>query len=109
MLQNHSIYTRTGTGKQEKHAKEKWGFDSFEQTSPMPEYAPVMSITFPATSSLNMDLLMERRSLKNRYAGRKVTNMVRAMGGIMIFMILWMISLASLQRRAREREREREF
>jgi hypothetical protein len=54
----------------------------------MPEDAPVMSITFPATSSLNMDLLMERRSWKNRYVGRKVPNMVRAMGGIMIFMIL---------------------
>ena len=69
----------------------------------MPEDAPVMSSTFPVTSSLNMDFMVERRSLKSRYVGRKETDMIRAMGGTMIFMILWMKSMASLQRRAREK------
>jgi len=65
----------------------------------MPEYAPVMSITFPATSSLNMDLLMERRSLKNRYAGRDydIHDFVNDIHGF------------SAEESEREREREREF
>lgn len=69
----------------------------------MPEDAPVISITFPATSSLNMDFVVERRSLKSSYIGRKETNMIRAMGGTMIFMILWMKSMAFLQGRTREK------
>lgn len=40
-------------------------------TSPIPEEAPVMRTTLPATSSLKMYLTMERKKLKNRKGGKK--------------------------------------
>jgi hypothetical protein len=51
----------------------------------MPEEASVMSTTFPATSSMKMNFMMDRRSLKNMYVDRKKT--VRTMGGSAMFMI----------------------
>ena len=63
------------------------------QTSPVPEDAPVMSITFPATFSMNMDFMLDRRSLKNIYIyiyiyiGRMKTNMVRTLGETVMYMI----------------------
>lgn len=66
----------------------KTGGCSSAQTSPMPEDAPVISITFPATSSRYMDFMVEMRSLKNRYVGRKKTSIVRPVGGTTRFKTL---------------------
>lgn len=63
-------------------------------TSPMPEDAPAMSTTFPATFSRNSGFMVERRNLKNRYGGRKKSNEVRPMGGTTMFSSVLMISMA---------------
>lgn len=63
-------------------------------TSPMPEDAPVMSMTFPATFSQNRGLMIERRNLRNRYGGRKKSSKVRPMGGSTMFSSVLMISIS---------------
>jgi hypothetical protein len=46
------------------------------QTSPIPEDAPVMSTTLPATFSLYMDLFKEKRYLRKRNGGIKIRMVV---------------------------------
>ncbi len=46
------------------------------QTSPIPEDAPVMSKTLPATFSLYMDLFKEKRYLRKRNGGIKIRMVV---------------------------------
>lgn len=43
----------------------------------MPEDAPVMSTTFPATSSLSRDLRIKKRELKDRNESRKKRSVMR--------------------------------
>jgi len=56
-----------------------------EGTSPMPEDAPVISITFPATFSLKMDLTMKPIILYNRYGGKISSKIARLRGGTKTF------------------------
>lgn len=63
-------------------------------TSPMPEDAPVMSMTFPVTFCRNSGFMVDRRNLKNRYGGRKKRSEVRPMGGTTMYSTVLMISMA---------------
>ena len=54
-------------------------------TSPIPEEAPVMSMTLPAKCSLYMDLFKDQRNLRKRNGSRKRSNTVRVIGRSTIF------------------------
>ena len=54
-------------------------------TSPIPEEAPVMSMTLPATYSLYMDLFKDQRNLRKRNGGMKSSNKVRVIGRSTMF------------------------
>lgn len=58
-----------------------------ERTSPMPEEAPVISTTFPATFSLKIDLTMKRRILNNKNGGKISTRIAKLRGGTRTFNI----------------------
>lgn len=52
----------------------------------MPEDAPVMRITFPATFSLRTGfMVLEMRFLTTRYGGKKKISKIIAIGGITMF------------------------
>lgn len=51
----------------------------------MPEDAPVMSTTFPAIHSLNIDLFTKYRSLKVRYGGKMKMSVMKDTGGSIMF------------------------
>jgi len=53
----------------------------------MPDDAPVISITFPATFSLKIDLTMKRRILNSRYGGKMSSKIARLRGGTRMFNI----------------------
>ena len=73
-------------------------------TSPIPEEAPVMSMTLPATFSLYMDLFKDQRNLRKRNGGMKSSNTVRVIGRSTRFKNLWSKSIALLQWTERKRE-----
>ena len=54
-------------------------------TSPIPEEAPVMSMTLAATFSLYMDLFKDQRNLRIRNGGMKSSNTVRVIGRSTMF------------------------
>lgn len=66
-----------------------------ERTSPMPEDAPVMRTTFPATSSAKRDLMVEWTSLKMRRGGRNKRRVIKVMGGTAMSSIWLTMSMAS--------------
>jgi len=64
----------------------------------MPEDAPVISTTFPATSSLYaVNPFMRPRNLRTRYGGKIKRSTMSAIGGSKIFINFLVISIA-LQR-----------
>lgn len=63
----------------------------------MPEDAPVISTTFPATSSLNMVLMVNRRNLNKKYGGMKKGSVTNATKGTVMFKNLLINSIASPQ------------
>lgn len=66
-----------------------------DQTSPMPEDAPVMRTTFPTTSSAKTDLMVEWTSLNMRRGGRSKRRLIKVMGGTAMFTIWLTKSTAS--------------
>jgi hypothetical protein len=54
----------------------------------MPEDAPVIRTTFPATFSLVIYLLMQLINLKTRNNGKKRSSSVNVIGGSTMFMTL---------------------
>ena len=63
------------------------------QTSPIPEDAPVMSTTLPATFSLYMDLFKEKRYLRKRNGGIKIRMVVSVKRRNTVFKNLWSKSI----------------
>lgn len=57
-------------------------------TSPMPEDAPMISTTFPATFSLDMVFLIQLSNLKTRYGSKHRSAMIVIIRGRAIFMNL---------------------
>jgi hypothetical protein len=64
----------------------------------MPEDAPVISTTFPATSSLYaVNPFMRPRNLRTRYGGKIKRSTMSAIGGSKIFINFLVISIALQQ------------
>ena len=55
------------------------------QTSPIPEDAPVISITLPDTFSLYTDIFKDQRNLRIRNGGMKKSNTMRVKGRSTMF------------------------
>ena len=66
-------------------------------TSPMPEDAPVISTTFPVTSSLYVNPFTRPRYLRTRYGGKIKRSIMSATGGSKIFINILVISIALQQ------------
>ena len=68
-------------------------------TSPIPEDAPVMSATLPATFSMYLYLFEEKRNLRRPNVGIKSSNAMNVKGGSTMFKNLCSKSMiANLQR-----------
>ena len=64
------------------------------KTSPIPEDAPVISATLPATFSMNMYLFKEKRNLRRRNGGIKRSNKMKVKGRSIMFKNLCSKSIA---------------
>lgn len=67
--------------------------DRFIDTSPMPEEAPVMWTTLPATFSLKMEFMIERKNLKVQYGGKKRQRKKKVVIEATMFRNLWIRSM----------------